>query len=99
MEVGAGIVNVSYLARLVIPVRLLSLLARLFVKTAQRETTRIRTVNVPDVRVDAARMERILSRYAQMYQRPLSEIETESGYHGHDDEVAAPFNRMWRSEE
>ncbi len=68
-----------------------------FVRTAERKTTRLKTVNVPDSHVDPAELERVLNTYAEMYQRPLSEIEadflqaTESGNQHREPH----FSKMW----
>ena len=68
-----------------------------FVKTAQRPTTRIRTVNVPDSKVDATELDRILATYTRMYQRPLSDVETEQGDSDSQpsDHEEPYFKRMW----
>jgi hypothetical protein len=66
-----------------------------FIKTAKRETGRVRTVNMPDATIAAGRLEEIAQNYAERYQRPIHEMRLPSG-----DEVSndsgSQISRMWR---
>jgi hypothetical protein len=45
-----------------------------FVRTSRQPTTRIRALNLPDPTCDPKELEEVLTTYAKMYQRPVSEI-------------------------
>lgn len=66
-----------------------------FVRTPKRPTTRIRTLNVPDAKADPRQIDRILRRYAEMYQRPVSDIDSRGDQAREGDDGRSHFTTMW----
>jgi len=67
-----------------------------FVRTPNGATTRMRTINVPDARVDERRLQAVLDRYAAMYQAPVSAAADSAAAQGPDRRGAPHIDTMWR---